>query len=433
MATYKVYNYGIPKGSYKDYLPEYTQYSLSKPKSSYNYYMPEYTKYEYKRPDDVYSDSKSAYAKEINAANARLNNLEINKPSGYVSAYGSQINQLINNMANRKFSYDVNADALYNQYKDNYIKQGQQAMADTMAQAAALTGGYGNSYAATVGNQAYQSYLGQLNDRIPELYKLALDKYNSESADMQNLYSMMANQEGQEYSKYRDNVADYQADRGYYDQQLQNLRAMGQNLWGQNWDNYWNAAQQTEQNRQNAVNTAFNQLNQNWSNYWNAAERNDQNRQNAINTALSLYGQDWDNYRWAENQNQHNYEQAIAEDQWNANFAENQRQFNENQAQAAAQAAAELAYQREKASAAATSSSGSGSKSSASGSNTSGLSSNYSKVRNNILSSYEFYNSRISNRYQSYQDYVKAKIDGDKSLTDAERLQLIQDFRNVLY
>lgn len=418
MATYKVYNYGIPKGSYKDYLPEYTQYSLSKPKSSYNYYMPEYTKYEYKRPDDVYSDSKSAYAKEINAANARLNNLESNKPSGYVSAYGSQINQLINNMANRKFSYDVNADALYNQYKDNYIKQGQQAMADTMAQAAALTGGYGNSYAATVGNQAYQSYLGQLNDRIPELYKLALDKYNSESADMQNLYSMMANQEGQEYSKYRDNVADYQADRGYYDQQLQNLRAMGQNLWGQNWDNYWNAAQQTEQNRQNAVNTAFNQLNQNWSNYWNAAERNDQNRQNAINTALSLYGQDWDNYRWAENQNQHNYEQAIAEDQWNANFAENQRQFNENQAQAAA----ELAYQREKASAAATGSSGSGSEAG-------------KKASDNTVSDYAksvVYNIENSSVPKSYALTLIDKEYEDGNISKYERDEMKKHFKNRL-
>ena len=80
---------------------------------------------------------------------------------------------------NRKdFSYDMNSDVLYNQYKDQYQALGQTAMADTMAQASALTGGYGNSYASTVGNQAYQSYLSQLNDKVPELYQLALDNYN---------------------------------------------------------------------------------------------------------------------------------------------------------------------------------------------------------------------------------------------------------------
>lgn len=377
MATYKVYNYSAPK-NWKDYMPEYTSYN-------------------YKRPDDVYSDDRSAYAGEIRAAQNRLNSVEASKPTAYKSPYSNNINALINNMANRKFTYDVNADALYNQYKKNYMNQGKLAMQDTIGQAAAMTGGYGNSYAAAVGNQAYQSYLDKLNDRIPELYQLAMDRYNTEGADMQNLYSMMANQEAQEYGKYRDTVGDYQTDRGYYDAQLQNLRSMGQNLWGQNWNNYWNAA-----------------------------DRTDTNRQNAVNTALNLYGQDWDNYHWAENQTQHNYEQAVAEDQWNANFAENQRQFNENQAQAAAQAAAELAYQREKASAAAT---GSSNASGTASGTASGLSQNYSRARGNILSSSEFHNSRISNRYQSYEAYVKAKIDRDKSLTDAERLQLYEDYK----
>ncbi|MBR6050762.1 MAG: hypothetical protein IKP68_06110, partial [Clostridia bacterium] len=80
---------------------------------------------------------------------------------------------LENSLLNRpKFSYDVDGDSLYQMYKDKYIKGAKLAMQDTMGQAAALTGGYGNSYAATVGNQAYQSYLGQLNDVIPELYHL---------------------------------------------------------------------------------------------------------------------------------------------------------------------------------------------------------------------------------------------------------------------
>jgi hypothetical protein len=82
------------------------------------------------------------------------------------------------------FKYDLNGDALYQQYKDKYTQQGKLAMADAMGQASALTGGYGNSYAATVGNQAYQAYLGQLNDVIPELYQLAYDQDRNKKNDV---------------------------------------------------------------------------------------------------------------------------------------------------------------------------------------------------------------------------------------------------------
>lgn len=50
-------------------------------------------------------------------------------------------------------------------------------MQDTMGQAAALTGGYGNSYAQGVGQQAYQGYLQQLNDNVPQLQAQALQTY----------------------------------------------------------------------------------------------------------------------------------------------------------------------------------------------------------------------------------------------------------------
>ena len=90
-------------------------------------------------------------------------------------------NDWLNKKLNREdFSYDINSDALYKQYAEQYRNMGKLAMEDTMGRAAAMTGGYGNSYAATVGNQAYQAYLGELNDVIPELYQMALQKYTME-------------------------------------------------------------------------------------------------------------------------------------------------------------------------------------------------------------------------------------------------------------
>lgn len=101
------------------------------------------------------------------------------------------------------FKYDLNGDMLYKQMADNYIQQGQLAMQDTMANAAALTGGYGNSYAASVGNQAFQQHLTQLNNNIPALQAAALnvwrsgedqliDQYNAGSMQLDNLLAIRA-------------------------------------------------------------------------------------------------------------------------------------------------------------------------------------------------------------------------------------------------
>lgn len=107
------------------------------------------------------------------------------------------------------FSYDVNGDALYQQYKDKYINQGRLAMADTIGQASAMTGGYGSSYATTAGSQAYQSHLQNLNDIVPQLYQMAYDRYTQEGQDLKDAYSMVYNNYQTKYGEHRDSVSDY--------------------------------------------------------------------------------------------------------------------------------------------------------------------------------------------------------------------------------
>ena len=146
----------------------------------------------------------------VTKAQEMLQNQLNNKPGQYTSQWQSQLNDVMGKILNReKFNYDLNGDALYQQYKDQYTNQGKMAMMDTMGQAAAMTGGYGNSYAQNVGQQAYQGYLQQLNNKIPELYNLALSKYQMEGDDLARQYSMLGTQENQDYSRYRDAVSDY--------------------------------------------------------------------------------------------------------------------------------------------------------------------------------------------------------------------------------
>lgn len=152
----------------------------------------------------------------VKQAEAALNAQLSQKPGSYQSNWNSSIQETLNKILNREqFSYDMNADALYQQYKDSYTQQGKMAMMDTMGQAAAMTGGYGSSYASIAGNQAYQQNLQQLNDVIPELQQLAYEKYKQEGQDLINQYSMLNDQEAQDYSKYRDAVSDYNVERDY--------------------------------------------------------------------------------------------------------------------------------------------------------------------------------------------------------------------------
>lgn len=149
----------------------------------------------------------------VKQAQAMLQQQMANKPGAYTSPWQTQLNDAINKILNReKFSYDLNADPLFQQYKDQYSTQGKMAMMDTIGQASAMTGGYGNSYAQSVGQQAYQGHLQQLNDKIPELYQLALNKYQMEGDELYDQYAMLGAQDEQEYGRYRDTVSDYNAE-----------------------------------------------------------------------------------------------------------------------------------------------------------------------------------------------------------------------------
>lgn len=107
--------------------------------------------------------------------------------------YVQQLNALYDQIMNRKpFQYDLNSDLLYKNLADSYTQAGQKAMRDTMGTAAGLTGGYGNSYAQMVGNQAYQEHLTALNDQIPSLYEQALNAYLAEGDQMLQQYQLAA-------------------------------------------------------------------------------------------------------------------------------------------------------------------------------------------------------------------------------------------------
>lgn len=156
-------------------------------------------------------------SKAVKSAQSQLKATEKAKPAAYTSKYGTQITNLADSIANRKgFSYDFTKDALYQNYKDQYTRAAQLGMQNATAQASALSGGYGNSYAATAGNLAYQENMAALNNVIPTLYEAAYNRYNTDLENQRADLSMYQGLDDTDYSRYRDSVGDWQSDRDYY-------------------------------------------------------------------------------------------------------------------------------------------------------------------------------------------------------------------------
>ena len=156
------------------------------------------------------------YLNGYTAAKGNLGKIEKLRPQPYESQWQDTLDSLLDQIVNRPaFSYDYNQDPLYQNYKDSFSAKGKTAMQDTAAQAAMLTGGYGSSAATSAANNVYQEYMKELAGKIPELYQLAMDKYQLDANELQQKYATVGEQENREYGKYRDTVGDWQTDRGY--------------------------------------------------------------------------------------------------------------------------------------------------------------------------------------------------------------------------
>ena len=225
----------------------------------------------------AYNDAKNALANQSPFAFSE--NDWLNSVKDSIKNYG-------------KFSYDVNSDALYQQYAEQYARMGKMAMQDTMGQAAAMTGGYGNSYSTTAGNQAFQSYLQQLNDRVPELYQLALSQHNMGKEDLYNQYGLLLSEYEREYGQHSDE----------YQKLLDALNIAS--------SDYYNGADMyhTEQSNKNSA------LNQEFNNYMDIWQENNTNA--------------WEQAKWDESLNQYANDEIWREKEYE--LSERQLALQEN-------------------------------------------------------------------------------------------------------
>lgn len=147
---------------------------------------------------------------------AMLDQWEADNPKEeYQGKYDPQIDALLSQILNRDdFSYNAMNDPLYQQYAAMYQREGDRAMKETLAEAAAGAGGM-NTYAITAAQQANNYYNSQLNDRIPELYQLAYEKY-LKNIDMQvRDLGLLQSMDETQYNRYRNTMNDWQNDKTF--------------------------------------------------------------------------------------------------------------------------------------------------------------------------------------------------------------------------
>lgn len=179
----------------------------------------------------TYSISGSANGSTSNntaAASAYLESLKKGQPSAFQSRWASQINDLMTQINGRgNFDYNADNDPLYQQYKDLYTANGQRAMKDTVAQSAALTGGYGNSWAQTAGQQMYDQYMQQLTDKSLDLRNQAYQQWQDEGNALYNRLGMYNTADDTDYTRWYNDAQLANTDRSYYANYVNAMLAAG--------------------------------------------------------------------------------------------------------------------------------------------------------------------------------------------------------------
>lgn len=212
------------------------------------------------------------YQQELIHANNILNALKDGD-----TPYTAQLNNIISRIQNRPaFRYDMDSDTMFQQSLSSAMGKGQLAMQDTMGQAAALTGGYGSTYATSAGNQAYNSFIQDAYNNLPDYYNMALQAYNLEGQRLADQASLL---QSQDQSWYQRIVNAYQAQADKVN-----------NMYNQEYQNYWQTQQMNQSAAQHNAEMAYKQASASGSGSGNSKTYKVSDFTNEIKQAVEKYG-----------------------------------------------------------------------------------------------------------------------------------------------
>lgn len=262
---------------------------------------------------DVWAGLTTAYSKSESVLQAEQL-LQSKIDQGYAGTHKEALNNLLNEFMNREdFEYDVDKDQMFQQALASAMGSGKVAMQDTMGQAAALTGGYGSTYATTAGNQAYNAFIEDAYNNLPEYYNMALAAYEAEGQQMLQQYNMLDAADTKEYGQWYDDV----------DLQYRHTRDMVNdeyNQWSANQTMYANTANmQLSENAQIGSNL-YNMYSVASNEYENAYAKDWQNWQQSIDSAYKLAGLQSSDYWNTEDMNFKKEQAQISQSNWQKEY-----------------------------------------------------------------------------------------------------------------
>ena len=134
----------------------------------------------------------------------------------YENRFQQKQQELLDAALNRDpFSWSKETDPQYGSYKKTYLREGERATANALAQASAASGGRPSSFAVNAATQAGDYYATKLSDVIPTLYQQAYERYLKDYQMKLSDLEAVNNQEQLDYAKYLDRLNQFNTDRNF--------------------------------------------------------------------------------------------------------------------------------------------------------------------------------------------------------------------------
>lgn len=134
----------------------------------------------------------------------------------YENRYQQKQQELLDAALKRDpFSWSKETDPQYGSYKKTYLREGERATANALAQASAASGGRPSSFAVNAATQAGDYYATKLSDVIPTLYQQAYERYLKDYQMKLSDLNAVNQQEQLDYAKYLDQLGQFNTDRNF--------------------------------------------------------------------------------------------------------------------------------------------------------------------------------------------------------------------------
>lgn len=221
--------------------------------------------------------------KRKNKAEQEEQEWNANRPADYVSQNKEAMDALTGQIGS---GYDGSELAkAYQQYRDQTADTAAAAADNTRANAAALSGGYGNSWADSLAAQGQGAATANVDAALTALRSRALNEYKNRQSGLVEALSGMGNTEALDRSAYGSNLSNWYNRQNF----LANQSAQARNENDNYWNNLWNGIRTVGNVAKSAYDGYMGYTQQKWENEFAEKQFEAEQERMATNKAFELY------------------------------------------------------------------------------------------------------------------------------------------------